>query len=133
MLHLHECDEPAPAESAAEPLHSVGDFAIVEEFAVEPLHSTDDPATAESAAERERGQKFAKCGERERGPKILERGHNARRTPTMHISLFLVLETRVLVVHLTFYCKGRRASSSVSCIDPKARHVSFQLASSSSV
>jgi hypothetical protein len=46
MLHLHECDEPAPAESAAEPLYSVGDSATVE-----PLHSTDDPAAAESTAE----------------------------------------------------------------------------------
>jgi hypothetical protein len=51
MLHLHECDEPTPAESADEPLHSVGDSAAVEESAIEPLHSVDDPATAESAAE----------------------------------------------------------------------------------
>jgi hypothetical protein len=51
MLHLHECVEPAPAESAAEPLYSVGDSAAVKEFAVEPLHSADDPAVAESAAE----------------------------------------------------------------------------------
>jgi hypothetical protein len=51
MLHLHECDEPTPAESAAEPLHSVGDSAGIEESAIEPLHSVDDPATAESAAE----------------------------------------------------------------------------------
>jgi cephalosporin hydroxylase len=51
MLHLHECIELAPVESAAEPLHSVGDSVVVEESAVEPLHSTDDPATAESVAE----------------------------------------------------------------------------------
>jgi hypothetical protein len=51
MLHLHECVEPAPAESAAEPLHSVGDSTAVEESTVEPLHSTNDPAAAESAAE----------------------------------------------------------------------------------
>jgi hypothetical protein len=51
MLHLHECVEPAPAESAAEPLHSVGDSATVEESVVEPLHSADDPTAVESAAE----------------------------------------------------------------------------------
>jgi hypothetical protein len=34
MLHLHECAKPAPAE-----------------FAAEPLHSTDDPTAAESAVE----------------------------------------------------------------------------------
>jgi hypothetical protein len=51
MLHLYECAEPAPAESTAEPLHSVGDSAAVEEFAIEPLHFADDPAVAESAAE----------------------------------------------------------------------------------
>jgi hypothetical protein len=51
MLHLHECAEPAPAESATEPLHSVGDSAVVEESVVEPLHSTDDPTAAKSAAE----------------------------------------------------------------------------------
>jgi hypothetical protein len=47
MLHLHECADPAPAESAAEPLHSVGDSAVVEEYAIEPIHS----AAAESAVE----------------------------------------------------------------------------------
>jgi hypothetical protein len=50
MLHLHECVEPAPAESADEPLHSVGDSAVVEESVVEPLHSADGPAAVESAA-----------------------------------------------------------------------------------
>jgi hypothetical protein len=50
MLHLHECAEPAPAESADEPLHSVGDSAVVEESVVEPLHSANDPAAVESAA-----------------------------------------------------------------------------------
>jgi hypothetical protein len=50
MLPLHECANPAPAEFAAEPLHSVGDSAAVEESAVEPLHSTADPATAKSTA-----------------------------------------------------------------------------------
>jgi hypothetical protein len=48
MLHLHECAEPAPTESVAEPLHSVGDSTIVEESTVEPLHSVDDPVAAES-------------------------------------------------------------------------------------
>jgi hypothetical protein len=47
MLRLHECADPAPAGSAAEPLHSVGDSAAVEESAVEPLHSAVDPAAAE--------------------------------------------------------------------------------------
>jgi hypothetical protein len=47
MLPLHECADPTLAESATEPVHSVGDFAAVEEFVVEPLHS----ATAESTAE----------------------------------------------------------------------------------
>jgi hypothetical protein len=42
---------PAPTESAIEPLHSVGDSAAVEEFAIEALHSTVDPAAAESAVE----------------------------------------------------------------------------------
>jgi hypothetical protein len=51
MLHLHECADPAPAKSVAEPLHSVGDSATVEESAIEPLHSIADPATAESTAE----------------------------------------------------------------------------------
>jgi hypothetical protein len=51
MLPLHECADPAPTESAAEPLHSIGDSAAIEESAVEPLHSTVDPATAESVAE----------------------------------------------------------------------------------
>jgi hypothetical protein len=51
MLHLHECADPAPAESAAEPLHSVGDSAAVEESTVEPLPSVADPAVAESATE----------------------------------------------------------------------------------
>jgi hypothetical protein len=50
MLHLHECVEPAPAKSAAKPLHSVHDSATVEESAIEPLHSADDSATAESTA-----------------------------------------------------------------------------------
>jgi hypothetical protein len=47
MLHLHECADPARAESAAELLHSIGDSTVVEESAVEPLHSTADPAAAE--------------------------------------------------------------------------------------
>jgi hypothetical protein len=47
MLPLHECADPAPAESATEPLHSVGDSAAVEESAIESLNS----AAAESAAE----------------------------------------------------------------------------------
>jgi hypothetical protein len=51
MLPLHECADPAPAESAAERLHSVGDSAAVEESIVEPLYSVVDPAAAESAAE----------------------------------------------------------------------------------
>jgi hypothetical protein len=51
MLHLHECADSAPAESTAEPLHSVGDSAAVEESVVEPLHSAANPAAVESAAE----------------------------------------------------------------------------------
>jgi hypothetical protein len=51
MLHLHECAELAPAESTAEPLHSVHDSAVVEESAVEPLHSAENPNAAESVAE----------------------------------------------------------------------------------
>jgi hypothetical protein len=42
MLYLHECAEPTP-----EPLHSVGEFAAIEESVVEPLHSVDDPFAAE--------------------------------------------------------------------------------------
>jgi hypothetical protein len=42
MLHLHECANPARAESATELLHSIGDST-----AVEPLHSAADPAAAE--------------------------------------------------------------------------------------
>jgi hypothetical protein len=97
-------------------------------------------AVSRATAEREsaRGQNFAKCGEREHMPKILVWGHNARRIPTTRVSLFLVLEMRLLVARLSFYCKGRRAGSSASCIDTKARrapngHISFQLASSSIV
>jgi hypothetical protein len=51
MLHLHECAGPALAESAVEPLHSVGDSAAIEEFGIEPLHSATDPAATESADE----------------------------------------------------------------------------------
>jgi hypothetical protein len=51
MLHLRECVDPAPVESAAEPLHSIGDSAAVEESAVEPLHSATDPGAADSTAE----------------------------------------------------------------------------------
>jgi hypothetical protein len=51
MLHLHECAEPTPAESAAVPLHSVSDSAAVEESTVEPLHSANDPTAAESTAD----------------------------------------------------------------------------------
>jgi hypothetical protein len=85
-----------------------------------------------------RGQKFAKCGETERGPEILVLGHNARHAPTMRVSLFLVLETRVQLARLIFYCKERHTGSSVSGTDTKARHarngrVFFQLASSSTV
>jgi hypothetical protein len=49
MLPLHECADPASTESAAEPLHSIGDFATIEESVVEPLHSAADPATSEFA------------------------------------------------------------------------------------
>jgi hypothetical protein len=51
MPHLYECVEPAPAEFATEPLHYVGDSAIIEESVVEPLHLSNDPAAAESAVE----------------------------------------------------------------------------------
>jgi hypothetical protein len=37
MLHLHECAKPAHAESDVEPLHSIGDFAAIEESAIQPL------------------------------------------------------------------------------------------------
>jgi hypothetical protein len=50
MLHLHECADLAPAESATEPLHSVGDSTAVEESVVEPLHSAANPAAVESTA-----------------------------------------------------------------------------------
>jgi hypothetical protein len=46
MLPLHECVGPAPAESVAKPLHSVGDSATVEESTVEPLHSAANPTAA---------------------------------------------------------------------------------------
>jgi hypothetical protein len=46
MLPLHECANPAPDVSAAEPLHSVGDSPAVEESAVEPLHSTATDSAA---------------------------------------------------------------------------------------
>jgi hypothetical protein len=46
MPPLHECADPAPAESTVEPLHSVGDSAAVEESAVEPLYSAVE-STAE--------------------------------------------------------------------------------------
>jgi hypothetical protein len=51
MLHLHECANPAPTESAAVPLHYVDDSAIVEESTIEPLHSGADPAAVESIIE----------------------------------------------------------------------------------
>jgi hypothetical protein len=51
MLHLHECANPAPTESATEFLHSVGDSAVVEESTVEPLHSAANPAAAEIPVE----------------------------------------------------------------------------------
>jgi hypothetical protein len=48
LMHpLLECADPAPTESAAEALHSVGDSTAIEESAVEPLHS----AAAESTVE----------------------------------------------------------------------------------
>jgi hypothetical protein len=50
MLHLHECADPAPVESATEPLHSVGDSTAIEESVVEPLHSAANPAAVESTA-----------------------------------------------------------------------------------
>jgi hypothetical protein len=50
MLPLHECADPTRAESAAEPLHFVGDSTAVEEFTVESLHFAADPSAAESTA-----------------------------------------------------------------------------------
>jgi hypothetical protein len=47
----HECADPAPLESTAEPLHSIGDSAAIEESTVEPLNSAIDPAAVESAIE----------------------------------------------------------------------------------
>jgi hypothetical protein len=38
-MHPHcECADPAPAESAAKPLHSLGDFVAVEESTIQSLH-----------------------------------------------------------------------------------------------
>jgi hypothetical protein len=51
MLPLHECANPAPTESATEPLHSVGDSTALEESAIEPLHSAANHAAVESATE----------------------------------------------------------------------------------
>jgi hypothetical protein len=49
LMHpLHECANPAPAEFVAEPLHSVGDSAAVEESVVEPLQSIADALTETS-------------------------------------------------------------------------------------
>jgi hypothetical protein len=44
MLHLHECADPAPTESTAEPLHYVGDSA-----AAEPLQYVADSDVAADA------------------------------------------------------------------------------------
>jgi hypothetical protein len=52
ILPFHECADPAPVESIAEPLHFVADSVVAEatadpaviESAVETLHSTTDPA-----------------------------------------------------------------------------------------
>jgi hypothetical protein len=44
-----------------------------------------------------------------------------RRAPGTRVSLFLVLETRVLMARLAFHCKRRHTGSSFSCIDPKVR------------
>jgi DNA phosphorothioation-dependent restriction protein DptG len=47
VLPLHECANPAPTESVAEPLHFVADSAAAEEatveYAIEPLHYATDP------------------------------------------------------------------------------------------
>jgi hypothetical protein len=51
MLPLHECVDPAPTESPAEPLHSVGDSAAIDESIIEPLHSAADPAAVEFPVE----------------------------------------------------------------------------------
>jgi hypothetical protein len=47
MLHLHECADPAPTESATEPLHSATDPAA--ESAAEPLQSVADLEAAAGA------------------------------------------------------------------------------------
>jgi hypothetical protein len=48
ILPLHECADPTPTESAAEPLHSITDSATANptavESTIEPLHSAADPA-----------------------------------------------------------------------------------------
>jgi hypothetical protein len=54
VLPLHECADHAPAEFAADPLHSITDSAATEEVtadpaAVEPLHSAIDPAGSGAA------------------------------------------------------------------------------------
>jgi hypothetical protein len=48
MHPLHECADPAPAESVAEPLHYVDDSAAVEESTVEHLQSIADAPTETS-------------------------------------------------------------------------------------
>jgi hypothetical protein len=54
MHPLHECDDSAAveagSESAAEPLHSVGDSAAIEESVVEPLQSAADAPTETSCS-----------------------------------------------------------------------------------
>jgi hypothetical protein len=44
MHPVHKCADPAPAE----PLHSIGDSAAVEESAIEPLQSVVDAPTETS-------------------------------------------------------------------------------------
>jgi hypothetical protein len=48
VLPLQECVDPAPIESATEPLHSVANFAAVESTA-KPLQSAPDSAAAGAA------------------------------------------------------------------------------------
>jgi hypothetical protein len=43
VLPLHECADPASAESTTEPLHSLADSAPADPANVESLHSSTDP------------------------------------------------------------------------------------------
>jgi hypothetical protein len=64
-------------------------------------------ATAER--EREREVKKLLSVARESAGLKFSAGANARRAPSTHVSLFLILETCILMARLAFHCKGRHA------------------------